>query len=74
MIVGVLGILTYVYVGPQFTKENRQIDAWIAKNDLNHYGDTQNTAYSNSNPVDSNLPSDRYEYIKKMHPDKPWTK
>jgi hypothetical protein len=69
-----IGFGASLFVWPSWQKENRQIDTWISKNDLNSYGDRQNTAYSNGNPIESSLPADRYEYIKKMHPDHPWTK
>ncbi len=68
----VLGLAAYIYVVPQLNAENRQINAWISANNLNKYGDTQNTAYSNGKPICSTC--SRYDYIKKMHPDKPWAK
>ena len=74
VILGVIGLGGYIYLGPKFNSENRQIDKWISENNLNKYGDSQSTGYSNGNPVDSILPSDRYEYIKKTHTDKPWAK
>ena len=69
---GVVGVLTKIYVLPKFNKENRQIDTWLETNNLNKYGDPQNTAYSNGSPVCSTC--DRYEYIKNTYSDKPWEK
>jgi len=71
IIVGI-GLGIYLYVAPKLGKENRQIDDWIVTNNLNQYGDPANTAYSNVRPCKNAL--DCYDYIKKMHPDKPWTK
>jgi len=72
LVVVVIGILGYTYLLPKFNKENRQIDTWISANSLNKYGDLKNTAYSNGKPCDTALAC--YDYIKKMHPDKPWEK
>ncbi|MGA2666525.1 MAG: hypothetical protein ABSE91_00335 [Patescibacteria group bacterium] len=71
---GIIGMVVYTYVGPKLNKEDRQIDTWIAKNDLNPYGDPLNTVYSNGKPVKNNNPQTRYDFIIKMHPDKPWEK
>ena len=68
----VLGLVGYFYLAPKMSGENRQIDAWIVTNNLNKYGDLENTAYSNGEPCDTALAC--YDYIKKMHPDKPWEK
>ena len=68
----VIGLLVYTYVVPKFNSENRQIGAWISTNNLNKYGDPANTAYSNGKPCNNTLAC--YDYIKKMHPDKPWSK
>ncbi len=68
----VVGLLGYSYLLPKFNKENRQIDVWISKNDLNKYGDAANTSYSNGKPCNTTLAC--FDYIKKMHPDKPWEK
>ncbi len=72
LILGALGVAGYLYLGPKFNTENRQIDTWISVNNLNKYGDPENTAYSNGKPCDTTLTC--YDYIKKMHPDKPWRK
>jgi Tfp pilus assembly protein PilV len=68
----VLGLIGYLYLAPKFNAENRQIDSWISANNLNKYGDPENTAYSAGKPCDTTLSC--YDYIKKMHPDKPWEK
>jgi len=72
IIVVSLGLGIYYYVWPKLTQENRQIDTWIKDNNLNSYGDAQNTVYSNGKPCNTNLAC--YDYIKKMHSDKPWEK
>ena len=72
VILGVIGVGGYIYLGPKFSKENRQIDQWITENNLNQYGDSQNTVYSNGKPCDNTL--DCYKYIKTKNPDKPWKK
>ena len=68
----VVGLLGYSYLLPKLNSENRQIGAWISTNHLNKYGDPANTAYSNGKPCNNTLAC--YDYIKKMHPDKPWEK
>jgi len=68
----VIGLVGYTYLLPKLNKENRQIDIWISKSNLNKYGDMKNTVYSNGKPCDTTLSC--YDYIKKMHPDKPWEK
>lgn len=68
----VMVLVIYLYLIPRINPENRQINAWISTNNLNKYGDGQNTAYSNGVPCDTTLAC--YDYIKKMHPDKPWEK
>lgn len=70
--IAALGWGTYNFLGPKLNKENRQIEAWISANNLNQYGDPQNTVYSNDKPCNTTLAC--YDYIKKMHPDKPWGK
>jgi len=70
--IGAIGLAVYLYVVPKFSQENRQIDTWISENNLNHYGDLENTVYSNEKPCSTTLSC--YDYIKKMNPDKPWEK
>lgn len=67
-----LGLAVYLYIIPSLSLQNRQINTWIKDNNLNKYGDLKNTAYSNGKPCDTTLSC--YDYIKKMHPDKPWGK
>lgn len=67
----------YKFLGEKFNPENRRIEAWISTNNLNQYGDPENTAYSGGTPLFNETTGqriDRYDYIKKMHPDKPWEK
>ena len=72
LIVAILGYLAYLFILPQFNKENRRINNWISQNNLNKYGDASNTAYSSGAPCANTL--ECFDYIKKMHPDKPWEK
>lgn len=54
-----------------------QIDAWIKKNDLNQFGDPKGTMYAGGTPLFDETTGkqiDRYEYIVKKHPDRPWRK
>lgn len=63
--------------GPVTPSEQKQIDKWIQKNNLNQYGDPKGTAYAGGNPtfdMGSGAFIDRYEYIISQHPDKPWEK
>ncbi len=67
-----IGIFVYQYITPGFSAENRAINSWIKENNLNEYGDAQDKAYSNERPCNTDL--ECFDYIKNMHPDKPWTK
>ncbi|KKQ74575.1 MAG: hypothetical protein US94_C0002G0035 [Berkelbacteria bacterium GW2011_GWB1_38_5] len=74
---GVLGLASYSYIAPKLNPENRKIEAWIKTNNLNQYGDLENTAYSGGTPLFNPVTgktTDRYDYIKNMHPNKPWNK
>lgn len=55
----------------------QQIEAWVVKNNLNQYGDPKDTVYIGGTPLFDETTGesiDRYEYIIKNHPDKPWRK
>lgn len=55
--------------------EAQCIDAWIARNNLNQYGDPQGTMYAGGTPLfdeSTGTRIDRYTYIKSRHPDAPW--
>lgn len=67
-----VGLVAYFYLVPKLSSENHAINAWISANNLNKYGDPANTAYSAGKPCETTLAC--YDYIKKMHPDKPWEK
>lgn len=57
--------------------EKKEIEAWIMENDLNIYGDPKNTVYTGGTPLFNEATGqkiDRFEYILKRHPDKPWQK
>jgi len=56
-------------------EEKELIEAWILKNDLNQYGDPKDTVYIGGTPLfdeKTGQSIDRYEYILKNHPDRPW--
>ncbi len=55
--------------------EKARIDIWISRNSLNQYGDLQDTVYAGGTPLFDETTGemmDRYEYIVKRHPGKPW--
>lgn len=55
--------------------EKEQIEAWIEANDLNQYGDPKDTVYTGGTPLFNEKTGqtiDRYEYILRKHPDRPW--
>ncbi len=57
--------------------EKKQIDAWIVENNLNQYGDPVETVYPGGTPLFNEMTGeqiDKYEYILKNHPEKPWNK
>ncbi len=57
--------------------EKAKIEAWIMENDLNQYGDPKDIMYMGGTPLFDETTGrsiDRYEYILKMHPDRPWLK
>jgi len=59
------------------TKEKLQIQNWISKNNLNQYGDPQNTIYAGGSPLfdeSTGQTIDLYSYILGKHPDRPWKK
>ncbi|MBI2074242.1 MAG: hypothetical protein HYT83_00220 [Candidatus Levybacteria bacterium] len=59
------------------SQEKQRIDAWIDKNDLNQYGDPKSTMYTGGTPLFDEATGktiDRYDYILKKHPDRPWNK
>lgn len=57
--------------------EKKRIDLWIKKEGLNQYGDPKDTVYSGGTPLFDEKTGekiDRYEYILRRHPDRPWNK
>lgn len=55
--------------------EKARIEAWIEENDLNRYGDSKDTVYTGGTPLFNEKTGetiDRYKYILRRHPDKPW--
>lgn len=64
--------------GPEDTtplSERVQIDMWIGANNLNQYGDSADTVYAGGTPLFNEFTgerTDRYDYILRTHPDKPW--
>jgi hypothetical protein len=57
--------------------EKEKIQEWIKENDLNKYGDPQNTLYAGGTPLyneGTGETIDLYEYILSNHPERPWLK
>lgn len=57
--------------------EKEKIETWILENDLNKYGDLKNTFYTGGTPLfdeKTGRSINRYEYILRNHPDRPWLK
>lgn len=57
--------------------ERKRIDRWIEKNNLNKYGDPKDTVYTGATPLFDETTGksiDRYDYIRKRHPDRPWNR
>lgn len=55
--------------------EKRVIDTWIFGNDLDKFGNPRGTTYTGGTPLfdeSTGQRVDRYEYIVRAHPDKPW--
>ncbi len=55
--------------------EKARIDQWIIDKGLNRYGDPIGTMYAGGTPLfdeKTGAMTDRYEYIIKRYPDKPW--
>lgn len=56
-------------------EEKRAMDAWIHTNGLNKFGDAPTTVYLGGTPLFNEKTGetiDRYEYILRRHPDRPW--
>lgn len=56
-------------------QEKARIDLWIEESSLNQYGDPKDTAYTGGTPLFNEVTGesiDRYEYILKSNPDRPW--
>ena len=55
--------------------EKRVIDTWIVSNGLDEVGNPRGTMYTGGTPLfdeSAGRRVDRYEYIVRAHPDKPW--
>ncbi|KAK1934298.1 hypothetical protein P3T76_011501 [Phytophthora citrophthora] len=55
--------------------EKKAVDAWIESNGLNQYGDSATVMYTGGTPLfdeNTGATTDRYEYILRRHPDRPW--
>ncbi len=58
-------------------EEKQQIEAWIIENNLNQYGDLKDMVYMGGTPLFDERTGrtiDKYEYIIKNHPNRPWLK
>jgi hypothetical protein len=56
-------------------EEQQEIDAWIETEDLNEFADPKESMYAGGTPLfdeTNGKYTDRYEYILKNHPDRPW--
>ncbi|NMC51127.1 hypothetical protein GYA54_00130 [Candidatus Kuenenbacteria bacterium] len=57
--------------------EKAKIEKWIVDNNLNEYGEPADTLYAGGTPLFNEATGqkmERYEYIIKNHPDRPWNK
>ena len=57
--------------------EKQKIETWILENDLNQYGDSKNMFYTGGTPLFNEKTGeriDKYEYILRNYPDRPWLK
>ncbi|KAL3672330.1 hypothetical protein V7S43_003019 [Phytophthora oleae] len=55
--------------------EKKAVDAWIEDNGLNQYGDPATVMYTGGTPLfdeNTGTTTDRYEYILRHHPERPW--
>jgi len=62
---------------PVSSSEKAAIESWISANNLNEFGDPQGTVYTGGTPLVDEATGnkiDKYSYITKKHPDKPWKK
>lgn len=58
-------------------QEKLLIDSWLQENNLNQYGDPKDTMYAGGTPLFDERTgerTDRYDYIVKNHPEKPWSR
>ena len=58
-------------------QEKRLIEVWIKESDLNEYGDSKDTVYGGGTPLFNEATGeriDKYQYILRNHPAKPWRK
>ena len=56
-------------------EEKQFIESWILKNNLNQYGDPKDMVYIGGTPLfdeSTGESIDKYEYILRNHPKKPW--
>lgn len=57
--------------------EKALIEAWLKSNDLNQYGDPKDTVYIGGTPIFDEKTGEtinRYDYILRNHPQRPWGK
>lgn len=55
--------------------EQLLIDSWLEEHDLNQYGDSKDTFYAGGTPLFDERTgerTDRYDYIVKKYPERPW--
>ncbi|HRY63274.1 MAG TPA: hypothetical protein P5267_01550 [Patescibacteria group bacterium] len=57
--------------------EKAKIEKWLVDNKLNEFGEPADTLYAGGTPLFDEATGktmDRYDYILKNHPDKPWNR
>ncbi len=57
--------------------EEKRINQWIKRNNLNNVGDSRDTIYAGGTPLfdeRTGKREDRIDYIKRKHPSEPWNK
>lgn len=81
IVAGGLGYVVWSESGhataPISASEKSRIDGWLRQSGLNEYGDAPDTLYAGGTPLFVEVSQkllDRYEYLEKKFPAKPWDK
>lgn len=71
-------IPSFKLLDSSFSEEEKiKIEVWIKDNNLNQFGDPKDLMYAGGTPLFNEATGekiDRYEYILKRYPDRPWNK